>query len=223
VALLSGGLDSVVTATLAVRAGADVLALTFDYGQRAAARELRAARDVAEALGCRWEAVELPWLGRLGGSALTEAERGLPLPTAREALDEMAEAEARARAVWVPNRNGVFVAVAGAYADALDCGCILLGLNREECATFPDNTPQFAAAATAALSWSTARRPLVLGPTAHLGKSEIARLGAAIGAPLRHVWSCYEGGETHCWACESCMRLRRALEEALIPADKAPA
>ncbi len=213
IALLSGGLDSVVTATVLARK-AEVLALTFHYGQRAAARELQAAEEVARRIGAAWEAVELAWLGRLGASALTEGGANLPLPEGSEELDEIGAARARAAAVWVPNRNGVFVAVAGAYADARGYDFIALGLNREEGATFPDNTPEFAEAATAMLMWSTMRHPRVIGPTAQMRKADIVRLGRQIGAPLDAVWSCYEGGEEMCGRCESCMRLRRAMEEA---------
>jgi 7-cyano-7-deazaguanine synthase len=213
IVLLSGGLDSVVTAALVART-AEVLALTFDYGQRAAVRELRAAREVARRIGAEWEAVELAWLGRLGASALTESGAEMPVPGSGEELDEMGAARARAEAVWVPNRNGVFVAVGGAYADARGYDYIALGLNREEGATFPDNTLEFAEAATGMLMWSTMRHPRVIGPTAGLRKDEIVRLGREIGAPLDAVWSCYEGGEEMCGRCESCMRLRRAMEEA---------
>jgi 7-cyano-7-deazaguanine synthase len=175
---------------------------------------LRAAEEVARRIGASWEAVELSWLGKLGTSALTDGEDDLPLPDGCDELDEMGAATARAEAVWVPNRNGVFVAVAGAYADARGYDFIALGLNREEGATFPDNTPEFAEAATAMLRWSTMRHPRVIGPTASMRKADIVRLGRQIGAPLDAVWSCYEGGAEMCGRCESCMRLRRAMEEA---------
>ncbi|MBC7287267.1 MAG: 7-cyano-7-deazaguanine synthase QueC [Armatimonadetes bacterium] len=207
IVLLSGGLDSVVTSAFAAAVARDVLALTFDYGQRAAAREIIAARAVAEALGIQWQKIDLTWLGELGASALTD--RCVPIPSS-EALAE----EERSAAVWVPNRNMVFVAVAGAYADAWSYQAILLGLNKEEAAVFPDNSIQFASACTAALSWSTRVRPVVWGPLAGLDKREIVEFGRQIGAPLELVWSCYGEGPAHCWECDSCRRLRTALEAA---------
>lgn len=221
IVLLSGGLDSVVSAAWATKEFRDVLALTVDYGQRAAAAELRAAEAVAGRLGCRWMSVELPWLGGLGGSALTN--RRQPMPRLSEAeLANRETTQRSAEAVWVPNRNGVLVAVAGAYADAWRYSHILLGLNREEGATFPDNTPAFAEAATQLLGYSTRVHPIVLSPTAELTKREIVELGMQLGAPLELVWSCYESGDRHCWQCESCRRLKRALEEAGAWPDKGP-
>ncbi|MCX7597897.1 MAG: 7-cyano-7-deazaguanine synthase QueC [Armatimonadetes bacterium] len=214
IVLLSGGLDSTVTAALVAARSAAVLALTVDYGQLAAGREIEAARSIAAALGCQWRCVALPWLGELGGSALTDATRSIPQVPDTGSLAEPGAAVARARAVWVPNRNGLFVAIAGAFADALDFDFIALGLNRDEGATFPDNTVEFALAAAEFLAWSTLRRPVLLAPTAQMSKAEIVRIGLELGAPLRLVWSCYGGGGEHCWSCESCARLRCALEDA---------
>jgi len=211
--LLSGGLDSVVATTWAARKFRDVLALTFDYGQRAVGEELRSAEALCKLLRMRWLRVELPWLARLGGSALVTRSRPIPTVDAASLDDERASRES-ARAVWVPNRNGVFVAVAGAYAEAWLYSSIVLGLNREEGASFPDNTAEFAAAATELMAYSTMTRPKVMSPTVDMTKVEIVRLGLELQAPLDLVWSCYGSGEGHCWTCASCRRLRRALETA---------
>lgn len=222
VVLLSGGLDSTVTAALVAARAAKVLALTVDYGQRAAAKELQAAKAIAAALGCEWRSVALPWLGELGGSALTDAALPIPQVSAGGSLAEPGQAVTRARVVWVPNRNGVLVAVAGAFADALDFDYIALGLNTDEAAAFPDNTVEFAAAATEFLAWSTLRHPKVVAPTAQNSKAEIVRLGLEFGAPLQLVWSCYEGGDKHCWSCESCVRLLQAFEDVGAWPEYAP-
>jgi 7-cyano-7-deazaguanine synthase len=210
IALVSGGLDSLV-ATWATAAEHEVaLALTADYGQRAAVQEIRAAAKQAEALLVPHRVVRLPWLGELGGNALTDASRALPQIAAAK-LDDMQAATASAAGVWVPNRNGVLLNVAGAFADALDCELIVCGFNAEEAATFPDNTPEFMLATDVALAFSTRVRARVHSPTAGLTKAEIVKLGEGLGAPLNLAWSCYEGGVNHCGECESCRRLRRAL------------
>lgn len=211
--LLSGGLDSVVATTWAAGKFRDVLALTFDYGQRAVAEELRSAQAVSELLRVRWLRVELSWLSRLGSSALVTPAK--PIPTVNAAgLDDERSSRESAQAVWVPNRNGVFVAVAGAFAEAWLYSSIVLGLNREEGASFPDNTAEFAAAASALMAYSTMTGPKVVSPTVDMTKAQIVRLGLELEAPLDLVWSCYGSGEEHCWTCASCRRLRRALEEA---------
>lgn len=221
VGLLSGGLDSTVAVALARRDGEVVLALTVDYGQRAAAREVEAARRVATALAIPHRVVALPFFGELareaGGGALLDASRPLPRPD-RATLDRGGAAVAdSADRVWVPNRNGVLIEVAAAFAEALGADTVLAGFNREEAATFPDNSQEYLDALNSALRFSTRGRVHLAAPTAALDKIEILRAGAACGAPLGAVWSCYEGGPTPCRTCESCQRFERAAERAGIP------
>lgn len=213
VALLSGGLDSLVAAALTRAEAEVVLAITCDYGQRAAAREIAAARQQCGWLGCAHEVVALPWLGALGGNALTDTAQPLPEPATAE-LDVAEVARETARAVWVPNRNGVLVNVAAAYAERQGAEWVVCGFNAEEAATFPDNSRAFMAAADVFWSYSTAHGARLHSPTADLDKAEIVRQGRALGAPLELVWSCYLGGEEQCGRCESCRRLQRALERA---------
>ena len=210
VALLSGGLDSVVSTALAAQEGEVALALTCDYGQRSAAAEIRAAARVCEALGVPHEVVELPWLGRLTAAPLVDQAAALPQPGS-DALDDPEQAADLARALWVPNRNGVLVSIGAAYAEARACDTVVCGFNAEEGQTFPDNTPEFAQAASEALAYSTLAGVRVWSPTQDLTKAEIVALGRRIGAPLAHVWSCYEPGPDPCGKCESCRRLRRAM------------
>jgi 7-cyano-7-deazaguanine synthase len=212
VVLLSGGLDSVVAATLATREMTLALALTADYGQRAAAAEIHAARQVAASMGIPHEIVPLTWVGRVAGDALTTPTKALPQP-ARADLDSAA-AEQSAAAVWVPNRNGLLINAAAVYAEASDCATAICGFNAEEAATFSDNSADFVAAANAALACSTRPPVQVYSPTIGMSKAEIVRAGREAGAPLDLVWSCYEAGPVPCLRCESCLRLQRALEEA---------
>ena len=215
IALLSGGLDSVVATWAAhVQMGAEIVAvITCDYGQRAAKNEIKSAARVAERLGAKQHVVKLPWLGSLGGSALTDTTTNVPLMAA-ETLDDFAVATETANAVWVPNRNGVLLNVAAAFADTLDADAVIVGFNREEAVTFPDNTPEFMIAADAFFSYSTKCHCKVISPTAPLSKVEIVRLGIELHAPLDCLWSCYHEGSEHCWTCESCRRLERALNLA---------
>jgi 7-cyano-7-deazaguanine synthase len=213
IALLSGGLDSVVAAWAARREWELVLALTFDYGQRARECEIQAARAVARRLGCAHVVLPLPWLGALGKSALTDPSAHVPA-LASEQLDDPGQSTETAAAVWVPNRNGVFLNVAAAYADAMDCRVIVVGFNVEEAATFPDNSAEFMDVAGRFFALSTQAHPRVVSPTVGLDKARIVTLAREIGAPIGLVWSCYHGGEEHCWQCESCNRLRRALQRA---------
>jgi len=206
VVLLSGGLDSVVCLKRAVDETEVVLALTFDYGQPAAKREVEAAEEICKRLGVKHRTIKLEWLGEMLPEGLKTEAPGAELG------DEKAEQEA-ARAVWVPNRNGVFVNIGAAFAEGLDCDQIVAGFNAEEGASFPDNSQEYIEAANAALELSTLRKPRLVSYTAKMNKMEILRLGRKIGAPLELLWSCYYGGEEMCGECMSCRRVLTALCE----------
>ena len=204
--MLSGGLDSVVCLKRAADETEVELALTFDYGQPAAERESEASKKICARLGVRQRTIELGWLVEMLPGGLKEEGPGPELG------DEQAEAEA-VKAVWVPNRNGIFVNIAGAFAEALGCEQIVAGFNAEEGASFPDNSEEYIEAANAALKLSTLTKPRLVSYTAGMNKREILRLGREIGAPLEHVWSCYYGDKEMCGECLSCLRLLRALCE----------
>jgi len=214
IVLLSGGLDSAVNLKRAADDSGVVLALTFLYGQRAAARERAAAAAMCQSLGVSHRVVELPWLAELGASGLTSSAVEVPTVTPDDLSGDRVARGDTAEAVWVPNRNGVFVNIAASFAESLGADTIVAGFNAEEAATFPDNSVEFVCAATRALEFSTRGRMCLTSYTQHLDKTEIVRLGRQVKAPLCHVWSCYLGGEEHCWRCESCARLRRALTAA---------
>ncbi len=164
VVLLSGGLDSLVAAHLATSDADLRVAITCDYGQRAAVPEIRAAAIQAARLAIPHHVIALPWLGRISSAAITDRAADIPHPDASQ-LDEPAAAAETAAQVWVPNRNAVLLMVAAACAEALHCDAIIAGFNAEEATTFPDNSPRFVEAATALLAHSTANHPILLCPT----------------------------------------------------------
>ncbi len=212
IVLLSGGLDSSVALAMAISQGIKVCrAITFDYGQRAAAQEIQRSNLIARHYEVPHSVIPLPWFRELwsGGALLTETE-ALPQPS----FDDLADFDAStvsARKVWVPNRNGVFLEIAAGIAESRGADSVIVGFNREEATTFPDNSKQYLLALTQALSFSTSNQVRVLAPTADMDKSEMVRAALECDFPLGQIWSCYEGLESMCGACESCMRLRRAL------------
>jgi len=202
VAILSGGLDSTVSLAAATRQMDVVLALTFDYGQRAAKRERAASAKIAKHYRVPHKVVAIPWLADLTGTALVNRRATLP-------LNEMSVRSAKA--VWVPNRNGVFIEIAAAHAESLGARRLITGFNKEEAVTFPDNSPAYVSAINYALSYSTANGVRVVSFTGNLEKKGIVNLGRRLNAPLKEIWPCYEGGKRWCGECESCLRSLRAL------------
>ena len=202
VAILSGGLDSTVSLAAATRKMDVVLALTFDYGQRAAKREREASSKIARHYKIPHRVLAIPWLAGLTGTALVNRRAELP-------TNEMSERSAKA--VWVPNRNGVFIEIAAAHAESLGAARLVTGFNKEEAVTFPDNSPAYVGAVNLALSYSTANGVKVVSYTGTLEKKGIVNLGRRLDAPLKFIWPCYEGGKRWCGECESCLRSLRAL------------
>lgn len=182
------------------------LCLTFDYGQRSYQAESRAARGLAERHGLPWQSVELPWLAaaaRRAGCSLLSGE--LPVGTLQSPGDA-----ASAASVWVPARNVVFLSVGAAFAEAGGDAVVLTGFNREEAATFPDNSAQFVASMDGVLELGTRTAVRVEAPTIAMIKSEIVAAARGLDLAAGDFWSCYAGGSEPCGTCESCLRSERA-------------
>ncbi|MCC6278423.1 MAG: 7-cyano-7-deazaguanine synthase QueC [Oligoflexia bacterium] len=210
VVLLSGGLDSVVNLYEAKQKGEVTLALTFDYGQRAAKNEIQAARFFCEKLKAPHRVIEIPWLASITKTALVNNESAMP---ELKNLDDKREADESAKAVWVPNRNGVFLNIAASFAESLGAQAVIPGFNIEEAATFPDNTQAFLDQTTLAFKLSTMSQVKAISFTTQLNKTQMVGRAFELGVDLAHVWSCYQSGSQPCGRCESCQRSARGLKE----------
>lgn len=214
IVLLSGGLDSAVNLKQAADETGVALALTFDYRQRAAAREAAAAARMCRELDIPHRLIPLPWLAEASPSSILHSGPAVPEVSIDQLEEDRVAGGDTAQAVWIPNRNGIFVNIAAAFAEGLGADTIVAGFNAEEAATFPDNAADFVAASNAALRYSTRSRPRLISYTQNLTKPDIVRLGRRLHAPIPSIWSCYLGGPEHCGRCESCARLERALRDA---------
>lgn len=213
IVLLSGGLDSTVSLSQALREGGVKLCLTFDYGQRAGLREIESSARIAGFYKIKHRVVALPFLKEITNTSLVNTEGTVPEPDEPD-LDDPGKMGVTARSVWVPNRNGLFINIAAAYAESMGCSRVVTGFNAEEARTFPDNSRDYLLAASRALSFSTLSGVRVVSYTQMLGKADIVKLGKRLGAPLDLVWPCYSGGEKICGRCESCLRYMRAIKIA---------
>src|SRR5690606_31317486 len=121
-----------------------------------------------------------------------------------------------AKAVWVPNRNGVLINIAAAYVERFRARRVVVGFNREEATTLPDNSEAFLEQATRSLSFSTLNGVEVFCYTTRMNKVEICERLKKLEKRFPHelVWSCYHSGSEPCGRCESCGRHARALDEA---------
>ena len=215
VALVSGGLDSMVSAALAREAGQRVLALSFDYNQRHRI-ELDAARRVAQALGAERHIVLPMDLSAFGGSALT-ADIDVP-------KDGVGTEDGGGIPVtYVPARNTIFLSLALGWAEASGARDIYIGVNALDYSGYPDCRPEFIAAfeglAELATKAGVEGEPFrIQAPLQMMTKADIVREGTRLGLDLGLSWSCYDptpAGE-HCGECDSCRLRARGFGEAGI-------
>ncbi len=216
VCLLSGGLDSTTSLAVARQQGYDCYALSFDYGQRHRF-ELDAAAILAAHFGAaRHMVIKVP-LDAFGGSALTEE---IAVPKDRSA-EEMSGG---IPITYVPARNTIFLSLALAWAETLECSDIFIGVNALDYSGYPDCRPEYIEAYERMANLATKAavegrmRLKIHAPLMHLNKAEIVKLGSRLGVPFGLTHSCYDpgaGGEP-CGACDACLLRRKGFEEAGI-------
>ena len=209
IVLLSGGLDSVVSLAEAKEKFNVSLAITFNYGQKSFEEEAAASKKIAEYYNITHKIINLDWLASITNTSLVSDEKIPSLDIGD--LDNVSKAEETAKAVWVPNRNGLFVNIAGCFADAYGYNYIVIGANSEEAATFKDNSKEFIEAVNFSLGNSVNQEVNVIAPMIDCDKYEIVRRGIELEVPFHLIRSCYGREQKHCSGCESCNRLKRAL------------
>ncbi len=209
VVLLSGGLDSMVSAAIARAAGHPIHALTIDYNQRHKV-ELDAAARIASALGAVRHIVLPLDLSRFGGSALTD-DIAVPKEGVGEGIP----------ITYVPARNTIFMSVALGWAEALGARDIYLGINALDYSGYPDCRPDFLAAYEHMANLATKAgvegdRFTFHAPLLRMKKSDIAAEAARLGIDAGMSWSCYDPTPEglHCGLCDSCRLRAKGFEEA---------
>ena len=213
VVLLSGGMDSCVSAAMArERHGArNVALLHASYGQRTEAREARAFAEIADhfALPERLM-VRLDHFRQIGGSALTDSRILVP-------ENQLGAPGGSAIPVtYVPFRNAHFLSVAVSWAEAIGAGAVYIGAVAEDSSGYPDCRPEYYRVFQELIRVGT--RPEteieIVTPVISMKKAQFIQKGIELGAPLHLTWSCYQQAEEACGVCDSCLLRLRAFEEA---------
>ncbi len=210
VVLLSGGMDSCVSAAIAAQTHSLAL-LHASYGQRTEERERRAFEEIAEFFRARERLiVRFDAFKQIGGSALTD-ER-IAVPESGEALG----LGSRIPVTYVPFRNAHFLSVAVSWAEVIGANAIYIGAVAEDSSGYPDCRPEYYRAFEALIREGT--RPEthieIVTPVIAMRKSEIVRRGYELGAPLERTWSCYQSDDEACGTCDSCRLRLHAFDEA---------
>ncbi len=213
IVLFSGGLDSTTAIYWALERYEKVFALTFDYGQRNRI-ELDMAGKVAHKLSVPQKILRVN-LKQIGGSSLTDTKLSLPQ------YERMEEIEEGLPSTYVPFRNGIFLALAAAWAEVVGIKEIVCGFNVIDSPNYPDTRKQFVQAMQEAINLGTKaslspEKIQIIAPFLRMKKSDIIKEGLSLDADYAFAISCYSGEEIPCQKCSSCVLRQKAWEEVRL-------
>jgi len=210
IVLVSGGMDSCVTAAIAARENEALAFLHISYRQLTEARERRAFNDIADHYVVKDRLdVSLEHLAKVGGSSLTDKSIAVT------------EADLESKEIptsYVPFRNANMLSVAVSWAEVIGANAIYIGAVAEDSSGYPDCRPEFYKAFQQVIDTGTKPDTLIeiRTPIIHLSKSEIVKKGIALGAPLELTWSCYRNSTQACGTCDSCALRLRGFRQANV-------
>lgn len=203
IVLVSGGLDSCVTAAVAAQTY-DLAFLHLNYGQRTEKRELQAFSALADHFQVRHRLVtDIQYLLQIGGSSLTDKRMDVP--------DLRPDLSGSIPNTYVPFRNTHIVAIAVSWAEVIGANKIFIGAVEADSSGYPDCRREYFEAYNRLIKLGT--RPesniSIETPLIDYSKEEVVRCGLALKAPLQLTWSCYKNNDIACGCCESCfLRLK---------------
>ena len=214
VVLLSGGMDSATALAMTLSEGSNVIALTFDYGQRHR-KEIEAAKAIAKHFRLADHRIVAIDLTAIGGSALTD--RQIAVPSQRN-LDEIGKG---IPVTYVPARNTIFLSYALGLAEASGAKSIVIAANSIDYSGYVDCRPEFYAAFQEVARLGTKRGVEgdiieIRTPLIRMSKADIVRAGEKLDVPWALTWSCYHGRAKACGVCDSCQLRRKGFREAGI-------
>ncbi|MCT6699595.1 7-cyano-7-deazaguanine synthase QueC [Rheinheimera sp. 4Y26] len=201
VVIYSGGMDSFTVLHNAIRAGHQVYALSFNYGQRHV-KELICAQNVCQELGIHHKIVDISAINQLiGGSSLTD---DIEVPEGHYAADNM-------KSTVVPNRNMILLSLAVGYAVSLDAQAVYYGAHSGDHFIYPDCRPEFVQKMHDVCQIANYEPVDIISPYLHQTKIEILKDGLQMGLDYSKTWTCYNGREKACGKCGSCQERLEAF------------
>lgn len=208
IVLVSGGMDSCVTAAIAAHESDELAFLHVSYGQLTEARERRAFNDIADHYGVTERLdVSIEHLAKIGGSSLTDE---------KIAVSAFDLASKEVPTSYVPFRNANILAIAVSWAEVIGANAIYIGAVADDSSGYPDCRPEFYEAFQKVVDIGTKPETQIeiRPPIISLTKAEIVTRGIELNAPLGLTWSCYRSGESACGTCDSCALRLRGFERA---------
>ncbi|WP_077195731.1 7-cyano-7-deazaguanine synthase QueC [Prevotella ihumii] len=201
--IVSGGLDSITL--LYEKAATIALAISFDYGQNHAEKELPFAALHCRRLGIKHIIIPLEFMQEYFTSSLLEGSESIP---------EGHYEEENMKSTVVPFRNGIMLSIAAGIAESHNLNRIYVANHGGDHTIYPDCRPEFIAAMNAATQNGTFNNTKIEAAFTHITKADIVRIGTQLGINYAETWSCYRDGVHHCGKCGTCVERKEAFQEA---------
>jgi 7-cyano-7-deazaguanine synthase len=207
VCIISGGMDSALSAKIAQNEGYDIIALHFNYNQRTQQKELESYRKIIKELNVinSYE-IDLPFFSQIGASALTDTTIDVPTGGLEDGVP----------ITYVPFRNGIFLSIAASIAEKHQATAIYIGVVQEDSSGYPDCRDSYIKAMQQAINLGTKdeTKITIQMPLVHLSKAQIVQKSIELNVPLQYTWSCYKNEDKACGVCDSCRLRLRGFEQA---------
>jgi 7-cyano-7-deazaguanine synthase len=200
VCIISGGMDSALSAAIAKREGYEIIAVHFNYAQRTQSKEEQSFRKIANFVGAvATYSIDLDFFKQVGASALVDESLEVPIEGIEEGVP----------ITYVPFRNGIFISIATAIAEKHTAEVLYIGVVEEDSSGYPDCRDSYIHAMEQAINLGTKDETKleIKMPLVHMKKEEIVQQALDLGVPLEDTWSCYQNEDQACGLCDSC-RLR---------------
>lgn len=206
VILLSGGLDSFVALDIVSKKYDKILALFFNYSQKAYKEEKLAVEKISKKYSIELKEIKLPFLAEITNNSLVDDEKNN--------FDEL-------KNVWIPNRNGLFLNIASCFCDSFNYDDVIFGANKEESKSFSDNKKEFVELASEFFKYSTMKKPNVVAPCVNMTKVDLVNYMIDNNLDFGLIKSCYRNidktNKKHCNNCMSCKYLYNAILNSKKP------
>ena len=200
VCIISGGMDSALSAKIAQNEGYSIIALHFNYGQLTQTKELESFRKIATFVDAveSYE-IDLPFFAQIGASSLIDRSLSVPIGGVEDGVPN----------TYVPFRNGIFLSIASALAEKHNAQALFIGVVEEDSSGYPDCRQSYIESMQSAINLGTKDETHIeiKMPLVSLQKSQIVAKSIELEVPLKDTWSCYQSSIKACGVCDSC-RLR---------------
>jgi len=207
VCIISGGMDSALSAKIAQNDDYEIIALHFNYGQRTQIKELESFYSIAKDVNAKESyVIDLPFFEQIGASALTDNSIEVPVDGLEEGVP----------VTYVPFRNGIFLSIAASVAEKHGATALFIGVVEEDSSGYPDCRESYINQMQNAINLGTKNETNITieMPLVSMSKSDIVKKSLELSVPLKSTWSCYKFEDSACGLCDSCRLRLRGFELA---------